>query len=359
MAGDGAADDPWVALLTGQILGKYRLDVCVGEGHFSRVFEAVNVDTDGRFAVKVLVRATESGAVADFESEAALLRRLNNCKGVINFVDGGVHTIKLQGAPGIFVPIEAPYHVLTLASASLDELLLDPVARERLSYEEKLKLWRWAAKSLTQMHHGQVAHRDLKASNCLLMVRKNVTRVRLGDLGRAKDIANPPTRPPEAYLRGQGDFRFAAPEALFWQGGGSGQDFLLADYYGLGSLLVEIITGQSMTALVLGDFGQVLATGQADFLAGRRRELSVLFPRFRAVVAEVVAELPRSIQTDASVILMSLCHPVPTERLAKAPYSRDRASRDKLAWILRRADIMIRRLEIEARQERRRERVSA
>ncbi|GIT79779.1 hypothetical protein LLS1_14480 [Leifsonia sp. LS1] len=349
----------WTAALAGQTLGGYKLDRWLGEGAFGIVFEGTNEATGSRVAVKVLTPNNDLEATTDFQNEGVLLNQLNPCSGTLNFIDGGTGQIEVVAAGSITIPLDVRYHVLTLASGSLDELILDPASRARLEWVEKLRLWRGMIKSLMQMHSHGVAHRDLKCSNCLLLVSKNETTVRFGDLGRSKDMNVPPVRPVVEYVVGRGDLRFAPPEALFWQGGHAREDLLAADYYGLGSLLVELTTGQPITALAIGDFRMAFEEGRADFQLDRHRDLSALRLKYRNVIASVVAELPKSVQQDATAVLTSLCQPEPSERLAKAPFSRDRTSRDKLAWILRRADIMIHRLEIEIRDEHRRARKSA
>jgi hypothetical protein len=155
-----------------------------------------------------------------------------------------------------------------------------------------------------------------------------------------------------AYVQGRGDLRFAAPEFLWLQGGDTASDFLAADYYGLGSLLVELATGQPLTSLALGDVGAVLRQAAVDLQRGQTSDLATLNLKYRRVIADVMDLMPKAIQQDAQVLLASLCEPIPTERLARPPYQRDRHA-EPLEWVLRRADIMIRRLEIDAREERR------
>jgi serine/threonine protein kinase len=350
----------WIPVLAGQSVGGYVLGAFLGEGGFGLVFEAVDGATGRVAAVKVLTRPSEPEAVTDFENEGELLRRLELCKGVVDVFTSGTHSIAVTtpgGAP--MPPVQIRFHALTRAQGSLDELLEDPAVRAQLPWIERLRLWRRAVKCVMQMHQHGVVHRDLKSSNCLLLIRKGITRIRLTDFGRARDLKLHATKAPEAYLVGRGDFRFAPPEALFWQGGMSNDDFVAADYYGLGSLLAELIGGQPMTALAIGDVRDALSIGFADFQAGRRRDLASLRLKYRSVVSELVAELPHSIQADAAVILNVLCSPEPTDRLRGAPFSRDRAAREKLAWVLRRADIMIHRLEIEARNDRLRQKETA
>ncbi|TFB63514.1 hypothetical protein E3N86_04895 [Cryobacterium sp. Hz7] len=346
-----AEREAWKSILTGQRLGGYELEVCLGAGFFGLVFEAQNLATSARFAVKVLLPSSDPGAIVDFENEAILLQKLNGCDGVITYVDGGQESIDMV-AHGVTVPMPIRFHVLAVASGSVDELILDPVARSELDWTERIRIFRGAVKGVHQMHLAGVAHRDLKSSNCLLMVSGGTTRLRLGDLGRAKDLRSPPTMLTDDYLRGRGDLRFAAPEFLWLQGGDSASDFMAADYYGLGSLLVELATGQPLTSLALGNVFAVLRQAKLDFQRGQTGDLTTLNLQYRRVIAEVLDVMPKSIQNDARVLLASLCDPLPTERLVHSPYNRDRHL-EPLEWVLRRADIMIRRLEIDAREERR------
>lgn len=322
------------------------------------MFQCTHVPSDRRFAIKVMTPTSDIEVLADFENEGRLLQTLNGCDGIINYVDGGAETFPFQGPGGVSLPIELRFHVLVLADGNLEELLRDPSIRSDLGWTERLRIWREAVRGVMQMHRQGVVHRDLKSSNCLLVVNGKQTTVRLTDLGRAKSLTVPPVHMPIQYQTGRGDFRFAAPEALFWQAGSSADDFRAADYYGLGSLLTELVSGQPMTALAIGDYRQALIEGRADFDAGVRRDLDVLVGKYRHAVSEVVETLPLTIQDDARHVLSSLCHPDPSQR-ALASFSRDRHSRDRLSWVLRRTDIMTRRLSIEARALRLREKVNA
>lgn len=353
MNGVTTVKDPWILLLQGNTLGDYLLHDCIGAGNFGLVFEASHVATGGLFAIKVLKPGVVAESVVDFDNEAVLLQQLGSCDGVIKFVDSGVEQISMQAAQGITVPISVSFLVLSRASGSVDELILDPAVRANLSWIERLQIWRDVIKAVRQMHGQGVAHRDLKASNCLLMVRGNLTVAKLGDLGRAKDFTLSSTRPIDDYLNGRGDLRFAPPEYLHLQGESTPAAFIAADYYGLGSVLVELATGQSMTSLALGDLHALLIQSQQDFLAGRRRDISVLKSRYRSVIADIVTELPACVRAEAKLLLAQLCHPVSRERTASSPFKRDRRDRDDLHWILKRVDIMIRQLEIAARTERR------
>lgn len=344
--------DPWVGILLGQSLGPYEVLRHINEGGFGHVFEAKHVTTDALVAVKVLKVSPSAEATVEFENEAILLRQLSGCEGVINFVDFGVDSVDIHTVGGV-MPVDVRYLVLSRASGSLDEISRDPVLRDDLSLVDKLRLWRDVIKGLRQMHAGGIVHRDLKCSNCLLFVRGNLSAVKLGDLGRSKDLALPVTKALEHYVLGRGDVRFAAPEYLYLLGEPTAGEAIAADYYGLGSILVELITGQSMTSLAFSDIHSVIDQAKVDYFAGRSRDLSVLVGRYRSVTADIVALLPPRVRSETSMIIGQLCHPLPVRRSQPSPFRRDRLDRDGLHWILKRVDIMIKQLDIDARAERR------
>ena len=353
--------DPWEALLLSRPLGEFNLVECLGRGGFGYVFEAVHAQSGARFAMKVLKPSAADNAdnLLDFENEGQLLSRLKSCDGVIDYIESGVETLTFEAAPGITVPVPIRFHVLAMASGSASELTANPATLNSIDWTARLRLWRDAVVAVHQMHRYDIAHRDLKAENCLLMVRGNTTRVKLADFGRAKEMSSGPTRPLDNYLHGRGDMRFAPPEFLFLQGQAEKRDFICADYYGLGSLLVELTTGQPLTALVFSDWGSVVRMARDDMLAGRRRNLSALTGLYVAVIADIVSAMPTSVREDATTVLVTLCSPEPYRRLESSPFHRDRLTRHPLDWVIRRVDIMVKRLEIEARDELRNRKIPA
>jgi serine/threonine protein kinase len=344
--------DPWANLLLAKGLGDYELKECIGQGHFGFVFAATNRTTSSRVAVKVLGPGAQSTDALDFDNEGKLLQRLNGCDGVISYVDGGTETITFNSG-GIDLPLPIRYHVLTLASASAEELTLNPDIRNGWDWAERLGVWRGAVKGVHQMHLNGVAHRDLKSSNVLLMIHGKTVRARLGDLGRSRNLNLAPTLTAEEYLIGRGDLSHAPPEFLWFQGGATAADFLAADYYGLGSLLVELVTGHPISSLAMGNFRTVVNQAHQDHQLGLHGDLSALRARYRTVIAEAAEAMPVSIRSDARIVLANLCDPLPSERLRTAPFSHDRLLQNPLEWVLRRADIMIHRIQRDAIEERR------
>lgn len=302
--------------------------------------------------MKVLKPFSPVDAALDFDNEGTLLRQLAGCGGVINIIESGTSSVDATiGAATMPVPLQ--FHILTRASGSVNELILDPISRQKMSWIELLGFWRDVILAVKQMHGSGVAHRDLKCDNCLLLLSRRLSTVKLTDLGRGKNFTLDPTRPPEHYVQGRGQLLHSPPEFLLFQGGASASDFIAADYYGIGSILAELATGQSMSTLAISDIGAVIQQAQVDYLAGRRTDLNSYRSNYRNAISLVVEQIPGGIRDDARTLLTHLCQPVPGDRLASPPYRRDRLSRDKLDWVLRRTDIMIRRLEIHARDERR------
>jgi len=340
---------PWDTALLGQVVAGCRLDAYVGGGNFGAVFEATNVSTGSRFAVKVLAPTNDAEAASEFDSEGVLLRKLNKCSSVINWVESGSATILVE-LNGSAIPLQLKFHVLALASAALEELISDAVRRASLPWPERISHWRGAIKGVHQMHLNTVAHRDLKASNCLLMLHGGDTEVRVADLGRSKDFNLAPNLPSSAYLTGRGDLRFAPPEYLWWQGGNTVADFRSADLYGLGSLFVELATGHPITALAIGSWQDARRDGERDYVAGRHRDLSVLRPQYRRAIEELSEEFPPAIRHGAAGLLGQLCDPVPAMRQPKRIPGMHYVPDNGLAWLLRRADILSRRLSVDTRR---------
>lgn len=352
-------DSPWVSALLGHTVNSYVLEEHVGTGGFGMVFRARHEETDALVAIKILdpSRMGAPQILGEFQNEGVLLQKLLRRSHVIDWVDSGVvpMEVSLAGTP---VPLSVSFHVMALASGGLDELTSDPANLASIPWDERIAHWRGAVLGVHQMHLSSVAHRDLKAANCLLLAGlRDEVQVRLTDLGRSKDFSLPPTLSPVDYLYGRGDLSHAAPEYLYLQGGSEAIHFRLADMYGLGSLLAELATGHSMTSLAVGSWRDMLESAKADYASGVQRNLSSLRPQFRRACAEAVEEVPPVIRVEVTQLLERLCDPVPHGRFQ---FVVGRANRqDGLQWLLKKADIVGRRLAVSERRTRYGGKVSA
>ncbi|MCV7017782.1 protein kinase domain-containing protein [Mycolicibacterium aichiense] len=340
----------WAPALVGLELGGYQIGPYLSKGGFGMVFEATNLATSAPCAIKVLDPNHNAQDAAEFDGEGDLLAKLARRSHVINLLDSGSENVEVD-LRGIKVPLALKYHVMALASGSVDELIANPVTFAALPWVDRLHHWRGAIMGVHQMHLSKVAHRDLKLSNCLLMLGKGgKTEVRIADLGRSKDFSLPPSLPPGDYYFGRGDNQFAPPEYLWCQGGFTEQDFRCADLYGVGSLLVELATGHGMTAIAIGSWQAAQMQGVQDHRINFRRDLSALRPKYHRAIEHVALQIPTQIRREAVQLIRQLCDPVPSERLPKIMGKPPKDPDDGLHWLLRRADILIGNLTVDRRR---------
>lgn len=105
-----------------------------------------------------------------------------------------------------------------------------------------------------------------------------------------------------------------------------------------------------MTALAVGSWRDAVAEGQRDLATGDSRDLSILRPQFRRAIAEVGDRLPRAIRHDGIALLAVLCDPLPHARRPVRDRSRKCHPDIGLEWLLRRADILAKRLQVDTRR---------
>jgi eukaryotic-like serine/threonine-protein kinase len=334
--------DAWIKLLQHQQLNEYSINDHLAGGNFSLVFDAVNPDSGLHVALKVLLPGATPDDIFEFEREAELLALLQRASNVVTLIESSKASIAMTGAAGIQVQLPIQFHVLEIASGCLEELIM---ARELVTLRERLSLWRGVVLGVHQMHLKQIVHRDIKSPNCLLFVRSGSrTDSKIADLGRGTDTRTTPRLSPSQYLVGRGDFRFAPPECLFVQGASDRRAFKLADLYGLGSLLFEVVTGQGITSIALGDGPAIVQNAANEALAGRRIDLSTLGDNYSAAYALFYNSIPKEIRAPATQLLKQLCHPVPESRLPRIGSGKRRPVEDGLGWLLNRADILIKGL---------------
>lgn len=343
----GTGRDAWVTLLKDVQLDQYRIGAYRGSGQFSLVFEAEDVDSGSQVALKVVIPGSQPEDEFEFRREAELLAMLESAVNIVGLIKSDSDIIEVTGPGGTQVPLRLHFHALELADGSLEEILAD---RDQISLSERLSYWRGAIRGIHQMHRRQIVHRDLKSSNCLLYSREDIkSRCKVSDLGRAVDTSRPPHLSSFEYLVGRGDFRFAAPECLFAQGSRESRACKLADLYGLGSLLFELVTGQGITSLALGYGPHIVRNALAEAAAGRGMELSALRGKYTEAHLLFESLMPNAIREQATTLLKQLCSPVPEDRMPKQRFGKWQISPNDLEWLLRRADILIKGVSVSSR----------
>lgn len=327
----------WSSVLVGQVADDYLLLECVGTGGFGMVMKAIHNKTKEEVAIKFLLPSARLDDQSDFTNERELLLQLIGSSNVVKWFKSDSMLVPMYTSGGPTVDVSFPYHVLELAQDNLETLVAN---RESLAIDERIKLWRDVVLGVHQMHLKEVVHRDLKSGNCLLFVRaKNKTDCKVSDLGRSRNLKNPPRHTPESYLAGLGDMRFAPPEFLAWQGDDSKIGHICSDLYGLGSVLFELFTGQPITAYSLGYGPQILEQNLRLLQKGFKIDLSGMRSSFEPAYSLFEASCPKAIKRQAGLLLRQLCDPVPSGRLPKLKFDQ-KIPEPGLEWLLKRADIL-------------------
>ncbi|MEZ5339912.1 MAG: serine/threonine-protein kinase [Acidimicrobiales bacterium] len=204
----------------GRIYGdRYRLVAPVGTGASARVYMAEDQALRRRVAVKTL----HPGLVSDeqfrrrFLAEAQVAAQVSHPH-LLAVYDWGEHDTEA-------------YLVTELLSGGSLRDMLD--AGHRLSESQALLVGLHAAQGLDAAHERGLVHRDIKPAN-LLFDEKG--RVRIGDFGIARAVAEATWTEPEGALIGTA--RYAAPEQAV-----TGEVDGRADVYSLALTLIEAVTG--------------------------------------------------------------------------------------------------------------------
>lgn len=222
-------DKPAAALLGGVIpegtlIGEYRIGSLIGEGAMGAVYRARQTSLDRDVAVKTLRTPLGMQAGQRFLSEAKTLSRIASERVIHVYAYGDYHG--------------QPYIVMEYGEGTnLAQMIADqkfPDVKSRLAIALQI------AEGLEQIHHANIAHRDVKSSNVLVDGEGNVKLIdfgiawredsRMTQIGQA--LGTPAYMPPEQILRHLG---------------GSATDveqYKRVDIYSFGILLYELFTGE-------------------------------------------------------------------------------------------------------------------
>jgi eukaryotic-like serine/threonine-protein kinase len=210
--------------ITGQVVGAYRVTDLLGAGGMGEVYRGVRAD--GVYDQHVAVKIVRPGAGGEFSSvrfrnERQILAKLDH-PNIATILDGGTTEGGLS------------YFVMELIDGVPITEYCD---QNRLSIEERFRLFRTVCSAVHYAHQHLVVHRDIKPTN-ILVTPQGVPK--LLDFGIAKMLS--PDSPVEnATLTGVWAMtpEYASPEQL------RGDPITTAtDIYSLGLILYELLTGQ-------------------------------------------------------------------------------------------------------------------
>ena len=207
--------------MSSQTIGQYPIIRAIARGGAAEIFEVECPTTHQRLALK---RLNLSGtAVQRFEREFQALRKLNH-PGIVRVFDQGE-----DAAGRRFITMELLHgrgaHTWIRSAGS---------AGSTRRNKESARIVREIADALLALHNRGIIHRDIKASNVLILPDASV---RLLDFGSAiaEGVCGGITNPGEFV----GTFAYAAPEQIL------GEDVDgRVDVYALGVLFYRLLTGK-------------------------------------------------------------------------------------------------------------------
>ena len=203
---------------------RYRLVRPIKEGGMGAVYEVVDVRSERRRALKVLLSdlLEDADLRARFEREAKVTAAVES-EHLVEVFDAGV-----DGAT------RCPFLVMELLRGDdLDGVL---ETRGALPAREIVTLLRQVAGALDKTHEAGIVHRDLKPENLFLTTREDGSpRMRILDFGIAKVVVKSASGP----TRTMGTPMYMAPEQA--QGGDIGP---AVDLYALAHIAYTMLVGR-------------------------------------------------------------------------------------------------------------------
>ena len=254
----------------------------IGCGGFGEVFKATLKDGSS-VAIKKLIRLSCQGD-REFMSEMETLGKIKhrNLVPLLGYC--------LVGEERLLVYEYMEY-------GSLEEMLHGRAkARDRriLTWEERKKIARGAAKGLCFLHHNcipHIIHRDMKSSNVLL---DHELEARVSDFGMARLISALDTHLSVSTLAGTPGY--VPPE--YYQ---SFRCTARGDVYSFGVVLLELLTGKRPTDKE--DFGDTNLVGWVKMKVREQKQMEVIDPEILLVTkgtdeaeAEEVKEMMRYLE---------------------------------------------------------------
>ncbi|CAN5573379.1 hypothetical protein BH10ACI3_BH10ACI3_16770 [soil metagenome] len=211
-------------ILTGQVIGPYKIVRELGHGGMGAVYLAERIDGkfNQRIALKLLKRELNTSALRRrFEQEREILAKMEH-QNIARLVDAGATDDKIP-----FIAMEY-----------VDGLPIDVYCDTHgLELNARLELFRTVCSAVDFAHRNLVVHRDLKPSN-ILITHDGVPK--LLDFGISKILSDGYVDADSATITRLGVMTpsYASPEQL-----GKQSVTTMSDVYSLGVILFELLSG--------------------------------------------------------------------------------------------------------------------
>jgi WD40 repeat protein/serine/threonine protein kinase len=270
----------------GQI-GPYKLLRILGEGGMGIVYLAEQIQpVRRRVALKIIKPGMDSKQViARFEAERQALALLDH-PNVAHVYDAGT------------TEAGRPYFAMEYVQGVP---ITEHCDRQKLTIEERLKLFVQVCEAIQHAHQKGIIHRDIKPSNIQVCIQGEQAVPKVIDFGVAKALSQPLTERTLVTEQGQliGTPEYISPE----QAEMTNQDIdTRSDIYSLGVLLYELLTG------TLPFESQALRRGSLEQMRAVIRETEPKTPstRVSSLDAETSTKLAKSCQSDTATLRRKL-----------------------------------------------------
>jgi eukaryotic-like serine/threonine-protein kinase len=241
---------------------RYRVDTRAAAGGMGTVYQATDLTTGQRVALKLI--HDEGLAKERFQREVGFLRELGH-PGIVRYIDHGI-----VSDSSFFLVME------WVEGCSLAQVL----DSDGLTVAEAVPLMQQVADAIGAAHQAGMVHRDLKPDN-IMLEGSNLARVKVIDFGIARRLRETQVLTRTGTMVGTPGY--VAPE----QARGDSQIDQRVDVFALGCVLYEALTGQAAYAghSLMARLAKVLL-GEAPTLLGRCPEAP---PALSALVAQMLA----------------------------------------------------------------------
>jgi serine/threonine protein kinase len=293
---------PMEARLEGVTIGAYTLVSRIGHGGMGTVWLASRSDGrfEGRAALKLLNAALVGRSGEErFKREGTILARLTHPH-IARLIDAGVSTTG------------QPYLVLEHIDGRHIDRYCD---EERLSVEQRIRLFLDVQSAVAHAHANLIVHRDLKPSNVLVNAHG---QVKLLDFSIAKLLEDAEQSGATLLTRENSSAmtpKYAAPEQVT-----GGPITTATDVYSLGVLLYELLVGQhpaGITPKSPSEFAKAVTEMEPTRLsvafAGAPAHATAALASKRATTAD---RLRRQLRGDLETIIGKAMKKNPAERYA-------------------------------------------
>jgi len=215
--------------VTPQSIGEYTVNKHLGRGAFGDVYLCQEQHPPHReLAIKVIRAGMDTADVlARFEAEKNALSMMNH-PAIARILDAGA------------TEDGNPYFAMEYVDGVP---LTEYCTRNRLTLEERLRLFIEICQGVQHAHNKAVIHRDLKPTNIMVTEVDGVPQAKIIDFGLVKSLLQP-LRDHSIHTQygvALGTFEYMSPEQV--KSGGIHLD-TRSDIYALGAILYEILTGE-------------------------------------------------------------------------------------------------------------------